>query len=116
MLSGRPQEDFIDKIGAPAVQGALAKELGPEWSAVVVDPGDLHSARVLCDTGPWAADLWNADENMHHTVVVDGIDDQDRMSIRDPWDGGSTYKMSWDVFDGTWSGVAVVRTPSEDQG
>jgi hypothetical protein len=115
MLSGRPQEEIIDKIGSPAFQGALAKELGPEWSAVAVGPGDLHSAKVLCDTGPWAADLWNANAKMHHTVVVDGIDDENRLSVRDPWDGGSTYKMAWESFDGVWSGVAVVKLPSEDQ-
>ncbi|WP_285685807.1 papain-like cysteine protease family protein [Actinoplanes sp. NBRC 103695] len=109
MLSGRPQDEFIEKLGVPAAQGDLAKALGPEWRAVAIDPGQPGAVSGLCENGPWAADLWNAGERIHHTVIVDGIDDNNQVSIRDPWDGGSTYRMSWNAFDGVWSGVAVIK-------
>lgn len=114
MLSGRPQAELIEELGMPAAQGRLAEALGPEWEALAVGPGQPQAVSSFCENGPWAADLWNADQKIHHTVVVDGIDDNNQVSIRDPWGGGSTYKMSWNEFDGVWSGVAVVNGRSGD--
>jgi hypothetical protein len=44
-----------------------------------------------------------------HMVVVDGLDGLGRVMIRDPWAGGSTYRMLRSDFEAIWTGGVVFR-------
>jgi ABC-type bacteriocin/lantibiotic exporter with double-glycine peptidase domain len=46
--------------------------------------------------------------NMHHMVVVDGLDDLGRVKIHDPWEG-SSYSVELDDFLNHWTEKAVVQ-------
>ncbi len=60
----------------------------------------------LCTTGSWIAELREPLTKMGHFVVVDGIDEQEKPIIRDPWDG-TRYKMEIDEFLKHWTQQGV---------
>ncbi|MEV0130962.1 papain-like cysteine protease family protein [Dactylosporangium sp. NPDC050688] len=109
MVSGRSQQELIDAIQDPGSWGAgmadLAAELGDDWKGGYV--GDHpQAAQVLNTTGPWVAEFKTFGARPH-AVVVDGTDAEGRMMIRDPWDGGTNYRMTGEEFSRVWNGVAV---------
>lgn len=57
---------------------------------------------------PFAAQLRQAGARLDHLVVIDGVD-AGQLLIRDPWGGGSTYRMTMEEFLRVWTGNAVFR-------
>ncbi len=55
---------------------------------------------------PWAAEFYEGGP-LGHYVVVNGFDDAGRIITRNPWRGGSTYKMTVKEFQRVWNGNAV---------
>lgn len=60
----------------------------------------------LCITGSWIAELREPLRKMGHFVVVDGMDEQEKPLIRDPWDG-TRYQMETEEFLKYWSQQGV---------
>ena len=106
MVSGARQVDIIAAAGAPTDVGSLATALGSEWQGGYVGPPFLDDLFNLAD--PWIAEFYEGGRLGHH-VVIDGLDDVGRVIVRDPWAGGSTYKMALDEFKRVWNGNAVFR-------
>lgn len=106
MLSGIPQSVLREAAGAPTHAEALAKALGEGWRGGYVGPTQLHMLTGL--RRPWAAELRNDGDKLGHFVVVDGLQDG-AVVIRDPWAGGSTYRMAIEEFKQAWTGNAVFR-------
>jgi len=120
------QARLIDKIGSPAaptdLRLALAEEFGPdkgiEWRG-----GHLNlkedSSRIfgyLTSLGPWIAIVEGRGSD-DHAVMVDGVDVDGTVLIRDPWGvgksetyvadplgRGSLYKVPLDEFMRYWRG------------
>lgn len=103
MLSGIPQRELIDRVGAPTSAADLAVGIGGRGG--YVGPQQLEA---LVQNGPFAAHLRDG-SRLGHFVVVQGMDDMGRVLIRDPWAGGSTYSMMLDEFLRVWNGEAVFR-------
>ncbi|MGL5059599.1 MAG: papain-like cysteine protease family protein [Microcoleus sp.] len=61
---------------------------------------------VLVSTGSWAAVLWETLADLGHIVIVDGLDDTGKISIRDPWNA-TKYKMKLVGFLNYWNLQAV---------
>lgn len=106
MLSGISQAELIKRAGAPTSVEGLASALGVGWRGGYVGPGQLQQ---LIGLGrPFAAQLRQAGARLDHLVVIDGVD-AGQLLIRDPWGGGSTYRMTMDEFLNVWTGNAVFR-------
>jgi filamentous hemagglutinin len=74
-------------------------------------PGETGAQTIqsLSRKGSWAAILWDGpNARMGHMVVVDGMDNADRVLIRDPWNGTS-YKMRLRDFLDVWTDIAIFR-------
>jgi hypothetical protein len=107
------QSELITKLGAPCDAQALAKALGPEWKGKPLAEEALNE--LLAKGKSWAAELREIQTatryrrlELAHTVVVDGLDEQGSIMIRDPADGTS-YEMSRADFLKHWNGTAVYR-------
>lgn len=63
---------------------------------------------TLNTTGSWAALLrqFRPVVKLSHLVIVDGVDDRDRILIRDPWEG-TRYKMERESFLEHWTNEAI---------
>lgn len=74
---------------------------------------DEALVQALGETGSWAAGFWEDGAPMGHVVVVDGLDGDGFLLVRDPWGQeqaslyGSRYRMDLDVFLRVWSRQAV---------
>jgi len=97
------QEVLIGKAGAPTSMDALAQALGAGWRGGYLDPADLP--KLLALGRPFAAELRDGGR-LGHLVVVVGMK-AGELLIRDPWAGGSTYRMLVEDFVNHWSGGAV---------
>ncbi|MFT5434837.1 MAG: RHS repeat-associated protein [Myxococcota bacterium] len=104
MLTGMPQAQIIAEAGAPTPPSLLARVLGLRGG--YIGPPNLHAAM---SEGPFIGVLHETGNSMGHFVIVDGLDDVGRVMIRDPWAGGSTYRMAMDEFLNVWNGQAVLR-------
>jgi hypothetical protein len=111
------QTTLIEKVGAPAQPERLAKVLGPEWKAECVYPTQAnHVIESLPSRGSWAAELRSVPAlsvsyrctHTGHLVVVDGLDRDGNIMIRDPWEG-TRYEMTRQDFMNAWTGRAVFR-------
>ncbi|NES20983.1 MAG: hypothetical protein F6K41_19140 [Symploca sp. SIO3E6] len=67
---------------------------------------DSEIIDVLIDTGSWGAILWEPLANLGHMVVVHGIDETEKIIIRDPWEATS-YKMDREEFINFWNSQAI---------
>ena len=56
----------------------------------------------LISTGVWMAELRELGARLGHLVIIDGVDNQGRVLIRDPWHGTS-YKMAKIEFINYWT-------------
>jgi filamentous hemagglutinin len=98
MLTGIPQSELIAQLGTgPTSAERLAAALGDGWIGGVV-PGGLSDLMRL--NRPWIALLGAG--KVGHFVVVDGLDELGRLMIRDPGDGGLTYRMTISDFEDAW--------------
>jgi Papain-like cysteine protease AvrRpt2 len=71
-------------------------------------PGATNSeiVEVLISTGSWAAVLWETLADLGHIVIVGGLDDTEKILIRDPWNA-TKYKMELAEFLNYWNLQAV---------
>ncbi|WP_117210971.1 hypothetical protein [Allorhizocola rhizosphaerae] len=106
MLSGRPQRELIEELGSPSSAPPLARALGPPWRYRNCDDDEIE---MLNQSAPWGAELYDGNGRLGHMVLVDGFDAGGRLMIRDPADGGTTYKMDLDDFRRYWNGNAVYQ-------
>lgn len=118
------QADILEQLGSPAVTadlaGALNGLLGTrEWRGSALDVpamGGRRAIALLSATGSWAAELYALGARLAHAVVVDAVNDDDTLGMRDPFDGTS-YKMEVDAFLTYWSWTAVWQGyPTERSG
>jgi hypothetical protein len=70
------------------------------WS----DPRRTFDA--LARSGSFLTSIKSYGTNLH-MVVVDGLDGEGRVSIRDPWGIGTRYLMNWSDFTEHWMGDTV---------
>jgi hypothetical protein len=74
---------------------------------------DVELIDILNQTGSWGAGFWEDGAPIGHIVIVDGIDENQRIRIRDPWGQdetsrqGSRYKMEISGFLDVWSRYAI---------
>jgi filamentous hemagglutinin len=103
------QNTLIKRIGAPAWPMSLASELGTDWIAARVDRS-VFDRLVRGDS--WAAELRAPTTGkFSHMVVVDGVNQEDHVLIRDPWEG-TRYEMTRKEFLNAWTGRVVFREPA----
>jgi filamentous hemagglutinin len=103
------QTTLIEKLGAPAPTEELAQHLGSGWIGGYVGHGEAEFTEMMRSGRPWAAQFYEFGAELSHTVVVDGMDEMGQVMIRDPWNGGSTYRMTVEEFLRVWTGVSVFR-------
>ncbi|NJR51729.1 MAG: hypothetical protein HC780_21255 [Leptolyngbyaceae cyanobacterium CSU_1_3] len=71
--------------------------------------------RTLSSIGSWGAGLWEDGAPIGHIVLVDGLNENNEVLIRDPWGmtrsarQGSRYKMELQAFLKVWSRQVVYR-------
>ena len=108
------QEALVAEFGLPAVTLELADVLnrlagvGPWRGAQVNVPamGERAAIEILSLSGSWVAELREVRAKIGHTVIVDGVNGDDTLSIRDPFDGTS-YRMRVEDFLTYWTWTAV---------
>lgn len=101
MESGKPV--------SPAYLASVLNRLSPsnegEWrgGGLAIEGLDFSELfYCLISTGVWIAELRELGARLGHLVIVDGIDSQDRVFIRDPWHGTS-YQMEKTEFLDYWN-------------
>lgn len=109
------QAELIEKLGAPCDVEALAEALGSFWRGKQVSPESLDALLQLDSS--WGAELRELSPRRHyrrlelsHTVVVDGLDEEGYIMIRDPADDGTRYEMTRENFLRHWNLTAVWRS------
>ena len=110
------QEQLLALAGSPTWSEQLAYAMNQfipsedgEWKGGYFKIIGATSKQVflsLCTTGSWIAELREPLTKMGHFVVVDGIDEQEKPIIRDPWDR-TRYKMDTEEFLKYWSQQGV---------
>lgn len=106
------QARIVKDSGAPASPAYLASvlnQLSPsdvgEWRGGGLEIEGVGFSQLLdcliC-TGVWVAELRELGARLAHLVVVDGLDEQERVLIRDPWRGKS-YRMEREEFLNYWT-------------
>jgi Papain-like cysteine protease AvrRpt2 len=103
MLTGIPQSVLMRLAGAPTHVEALARALGQGWNGAPVAASSLNA---LVARGPFVAQLYERGMMLAHMVVVQGMQ-SGLLSIRDPWNGGSTYQMTAQEFMRVWTQYVV---------
>jgi RHS repeat-associated protein len=97
--------------------GGLAAELdkldpAAGWTFKNVDDvgasGTAAQIRELGAKGPFAATL-KVLGGRAHSVIVDGVDADGNIVVRDPWNGGTTYTMTPSAFHSVFQGDVVFR-------
>jgi hypothetical protein len=106
------QAELVKILGAPCDTRELAGALGPPWKGTGVPENELDK---LLGQGPWAAEFRELQPTVQykrleaaHTVVVDGLDEQGNIMIRDPADG-KRYEMTRKDFVKHWTLHSVFR-------
>lgn len=100
-----------DLINLAQAMNKLAPVDGKVWQGGYFQIPGMSSSQilnVLVDTGEsWAAEFRGALMRLGHMIVVDGIDRQGRVLVRDPWKATS-YKISSAEFLNYWNGRGIV--------
>jgi hypothetical protein len=105
MVSGISQAALIEQAGAPTTPEALGAALSMKAGYV----GPEAFKPLMSASNPWIAELRGVDSGrLSHFVVVDGFK-AGHVMIRDPWAGGSTYRMTVGSFQEAWTGRAVFK-------
>lgn len=68
--------------------------------------GERTAIEILGLAGSWVAELREVRAKVGHAVVVDGVNDDNTLTIRDPFDGTS-YRMRVEAFLTYWTWTAV---------
>jgi filamentous hemagglutinin len=110
------QEAIAKILGdGPTHEGQLASALekldtsnSGTWMGSGVNPDNVTSIYGLSSTGSWVAQLWDKGNKIGHWVIVDGVDADEQVLIRDPWEA-TQYQMDLKNCQQTWNGYAVWR-------
>lgn len=115
------QEQVALRSGVPASPSSLERALNAldpssdgGWTGGLVripGRGGKEAAIQLSRSGTWSGILWERGARVGHAVVVDEIDANGLVWIRDPFGKGSRYALDLDVFLDHWTGIAVFRRP-----
>lgn len=106
------QQEIIDIIGESSTTENLAGLLnkvdkptgGERWYGTIVDISDLPK---ILKKGSFAAVLREGSP-LGHLVFVEGLEENDLLIIKDPWDGTS-YRMNRAEFYRVWNGELVFK-------
>ncbi len=98
-------EQAGDGAWSPTIAGKLNELSQHSWQGGCLDESEFDNLNAHA---PWAAELYEGGRESH-LVVVDGVDDEGRIAIRDPWGAGSTYLMERNEFMRVWNRLAVFR-------
>jgi hypothetical protein len=105
----KSQSELVSQIGAPAAMADLPAALGPEWKGALVEPVP-NAVDIAVDHAPCGVGMFDRSEGgMEHMVILDGQDENGLLMIRDPQDGGVTYKMERAEFENHWNGALIYR-------
>jgi ABC-type bacteriocin/lantibiotic exporter with double-glycine peptidase domain len=106
-------EELIGLASAPEFLAGALNELNPDtsgqWKGAFLNlPGatQFQVFETLNTTGSWAAVLWEKGVGIGHMIIVDGLDEDEYVMIRDPWQG-TRYRMIIDDFLQYWSQSGV---------
>jgi len=107
------QPSLINILGSPADPMDLATSLGPAWVGKALNPDNPKNLEVLLKRGSWAAELRSPKGpsqrcELGHMVVVDGVNEEGHIMIRDPMQG-TRYEMNLDDFSEAWTGRVAFR-------
>ena len=112
------QAAIVATIGVPITSRRLAEVLNifnpstsPRWAGGPLAIKGATQEEVfdtLNTTGSWAAMLWETGSKIGHMIVVDGIDREGYVLIRDPWEG-TRYTMKKSDFLQYWNDYGVYR-------
>jgi filamentous hemagglutinin len=108
------QANLLAQLGSPAITPDLAEALNRlsglgQWRGAHLNAagmGERNAVVILSNSGSWVAEFREVGVRIGHAIVVDGLRDDDTLSIRDPYDGTS-YRMKLDVFLTYWTWAAV---------
>jgi filamentous hemagglutinin len=108
------QADLLVHLDAPAITLRLAdvlNRLSPSgrWRGDYLDVsamGEGKAIEILSNSGSWVAGMREVGAKIDHAVVVDGVNDGDTVSVRDPFDATS-YTMRIEDFLGYWTWAAI---------
>jgi hypothetical protein len=93
----------------------LAKELGPDWKGGYLKLADATPDKklgwLLNRQEPFCAELYEGGP-MGHVVIVDGVDNNGNLRIRDPFHA-TQYEMTRDEFFKYWTERAVFRSEAK---
>ncbi|MFB2838048.1 hypothetical protein [Floridanema evergladense] len=109
-------QSLIENLtGAPTSAQAIANALNQltplsskKWQGGFINtPTTLAAFNLLLNTKrSWMAQMKEFGNRIAHMVVVDGVDDNGLVLIRDLWEGTS-YKMEVEEFLKFWNQIAV---------
>ena len=115
------QAIIVNESGKPVSPAYLASVLnrlspsnGGEWLGGGLEIEGLDFAELfncLISTGVWMAELRELGARLGHLVIIDGIDNQGMVFIRDPWHGTS-YQMAKTEFINYWTLRGIFWTNS----
>lgn len=83
-----------------------------QWLAgglIIPHLSDEKLIEELNKTGSWGAVMWELGASIGHIVIIDGLNNDGRLTIRDPWDG-TTYTMQMNDFLRVWSRLGLYAT------
>jgi hypothetical protein len=103
------QSDILKLAGDKAWSPYIAEKMNELskhfWRGGAVDESDFDKLNARA---PWSAELYEGGRESH-VVVIDGLDEQGRIKVRDPWAGGSSYLMDRQEFMRVWNGIVLFR-------
>ena len=104
------QATIANRAGTPSGTEQLAEALNEQDSAGTWLGGGVtqESFDGLNATGSWAAMLFESGARFGHWVVVEGVNNEGRVIVRDPADG-TRYLMELDEFLSHWTLFSVFR-------
>lgn len=95
------QADVMAIIGKPADVAYLPRLIGKEWRAGGI--GDEELGMLLRGSSPFMAELKIPTSIKAHEVVIDGLNAEGRLTVRDPSEG-TKYEMTMAEFKKFWCG------------
>ena len=89
------------------ILGGLGRAGSGKWRGFLVNTLDdpMGVFNTLRERGSFITTLTCFPGELH-MVVIDGLDEQDRIIVRDPYEG-TRYKMTWEAFWNAWQGISV---------
>lgn len=108
------QTTLLAELGSPAITLELAGVLNrlaevETWRSAQLNVpamGERTAIEILDLAGSWVAELREVRAKVGHAVVVGGMNSDNTLTIRDPFEGTS-YRMRVEVFLAYWTWTAL---------